>query len=105
MCSHIITVFYYKHGIKNRLQVSYILRSQKLHVFASFVFLLSSRSESVPFKGFVQFSDGEFAELLLNLCLGILIVWTAENLKPLKIFNASKLIQWRNISIPSRVEQ
>ena len=71
----------------------------------AFAFLLSSRSESVPFKGFVQFSDGEFAELLFNLCLGILIVWIAEYLKPLKIFNASKLIQWRNISIPSRVEQ
>ena len=79
--------------LKINFLVGYILQSQKLHV------------ESVPLKGFVQFSDGEFAELLFNLCLGILIVWTAEYLKPLKIFNASKLIQWRNISIPSRVEQ
>ena len=29
-----------------------------------FVFLLISEVESVPFKGFVQFSDDEFVELL-----------------------------------------
>ena len=28
----------------------------------AFIFLLISEVESVPFKGFVQFSDGEFVE-------------------------------------------
>ena len=62
----------------------------------AFAFLLSSRVESVPSEGFVQFSDCEFEELLYNLCQSIFIIWTVEYLKPLKIFNASKMIQRRN---------
>ena len=37
--------------LKINFLAGYILQSQKLHV------------ESVPLKGFVQFSDGEFDEL------------------------------------------
>ena len=44
----------------------------------AFVFLLISGVESVPFKGFVQFSDGEFVELLYYLCQVIFVVCTVE---------------------------
>ena len=57
----------------------------------AFVFLLISGVESVPFKGFIQFSDGEFVELLYYLRQVIFIA--LSNWKPLEIFNALTPIQ------------
>ena len=61
----------------------------------SFIFLLVSGVESVPFKGFVQFSDGEFVELCINLARSFLSSGLS-NWKLLKIFSVSTPIQWRN---------
>ena len=44
----------------------------------AFVFLLISGVESVSLKGFIQFSDGEFVELLYYLCQVISIIRIVE---------------------------